>query len=125
MYVRTARPIDIICVITRNPHNEFISYFILRKKTWPIWKRGELESGLEFERNGFDDGKNFSEGSFKKGTQVIRVQEQQYYCFTPTAMYRQYDGGLEITHDTIIVQIIIAILSYNRYITHSYCVSRI
>ena len=92
------------------------------EKTWPISKRGELEIGLEFERNGFDDRKNFSKGSFKrkKDTQVIRVQEQQYCCFTPTAMYRQYDRGREITRDTIIEQIIIAMLSYKRYIAHPY-----
>ena len=50
----------ILCVITGNRNNEFI----LREKTWPISKRGESEIGLEFEHNGFDDHKNFSEESF-------------------------------------------------------------
>ena len=44
------------------------------EKRWPISKRGESEIGLESERNGFDECKNFSKGSFKlrKDTQVIR-----------------------------------------------------
>ena len=70
--VCTARPIDIICVITRNRHNKFI----LREETCPISKRRELEIGLEFKRNGLDGRKNYSKGSFKpkKDTQVIRVE---------------------------------------------------
>ena len=39
-------------------------------------RRNRTEHGLEFERNGFNDHRNYSEGSFKpkKDTQVIRVQ---------------------------------------------------
>ena len=35
-----------------------------------------IRNGLEFERNGFNDRKNFSEGSFKpkKDIQIIQVQ---------------------------------------------------
>ena len=57
---------------THNRNNEFI----LCERRWQISKRGESEIGLEFERNGFDECKNFSEGSFKlrKVTQVIREQ---------------------------------------------------
>ena len=44
-------------------------------KRWPISRRRELEFGLEFERNGFDEGYVFTEGSSKpiRDDQVIQV----------------------------------------------------
>ena len=66
---------SIICAITCNHNNEFI----LCEKTWSISKHGELEIGLEFERNGFNDRKTFSEGSFKpkKDIQIIQAQRSK------------------------------------------------
>ena len=48
---------------------------------WPISTRRELEFGLEFERNGFDEGYVFSEGSSKpiRDDQVIPVPGAAYF----------------------------------------------
>ena len=48
---------------------------------WPISRRRELEFGLEFERNGFDEGYVFSEGSSKpiRDDQVIPVPGAAYF----------------------------------------------
>ena len=44
---------------------------------WPFPRRRELDFGLEFERNGFEERFIFSEGSSKhiRDDQVIRVAE--------------------------------------------------
>ena len=54
----------------------------MRKEKWLISKRGELEIWLEFERKGFDEGDNFSEGSFKpkKDAQVSAGYLTQITC---------------------------------------------
>ena len=50
-------------------------YNLYCAKRWPISRRRDLEFGLEFERNGFDEGYVFSEGSSKPigDNQVIPV----------------------------------------------------
>ena len=65
------------------------------------FKTQRIRNGLEFECICFNDRKNFSEGSFKpkKDIQIIQVQ---CYCFTPTAMYRQYEisrAGQSLRYD--------------------------
>ena len=53
-----------ICIHTCDFNGDFILYFILREK-WPLSRRRQLEFGLEFERNGFDERHIFSEGFCK------------------------------------------------------------
>ena len=87
-----------------------------------ISKCGELEIGLEFRCNSFDDCKIFIKGSFKPKikTQVIEVQGSSVLLLHTNRDISsiQYIVDRKITHGTIIVQVIIAMLLYNWYTTH-------
>ena len=53
----------------------YITYNLYRATKWPFPRSRELDFGLEFERNGFEEHFIFTEGSSKpiRGNQVIRV----------------------------------------------------
>ena len=53
----------------------YITYNLYCATKWPFPRRRELDFGLEFERNGFEEHFIFSEGSSKpiRDDEVIRV----------------------------------------------------
>ena len=67
-----------VCFVTRIIHGVdciYITYNLYCATKWPFPRSRELDFGLEFERNGFEEHFNFSEGSSRpsRDDQVISV----------------------------------------------------